>query len=158
MDFIPIVAGGTPSISTDGRYVGYSAYTPDADGETHSNVYQYDRTEDMTVRLSQSPEGERGDGVSSGASVSVDGRYVTFESQASNLIAGDTSAGGVFRWDRVTGVIQRISVNNSGAVAAGSGSASISGDGLHVAIASTATNLVPGDTNTRNDVFVRNLG
>ena len=159
MDFKPIAAGGSPSISTDGRYVGYSANADDADGELHGNVYLYDRTEDMTVRLSQSPEGERGDGISSGASVSVDGRYVAFESQATNLVSGDTSVWDAYRWDRLTGVIQRISLSNNGVAGnAGSGFASISGDGLHVAFASTATNLMPGDTNSRNDVFVRNLG
>lgn len=89
--------------------------------------------------------------------MSADGRYIAFASRANNLVSGDTnSAIDIFAYDRVTGAVERISVDSSGAQSNGSSSsAALSADGRFVAFRSTATNLVAGDTNARSDVFLR---
>jgi Tol biopolymer transport system component len=92
-----------------------------------------------------------------GPLLSTDGRYAVFASAATNLVADDLNGQwDVFVKDRLTGVVDRVSVSTSGAEAdALSTTASISGDGRYVAFMSDATNLVPGDTNGVRDVFVR---
>jgi Tol biopolymer transport system component len=91
-----------------------------------------------------------------GASLSADGRYVTFTSIASNLVAGDSNGEyDVFVRDRQTGSTNRLSVDAAGnQVQASSFDSSISADGLTVAFASDAATLVSADTNGLNDVFV----
>ena len=98
-------------------------------------------------------------GASGPAGISADGRYVLFDSTASNLVPGDTNgAQDVFVRDLKTATTERVSVSSTGAQGNdGSGLASISADGQVVAFASPATNLVPGDTNGVSDVFVHNL-
>ena len=104
-------------------------------------------------------------GTVGGASLSSDGRFVVFESDAPTFVAGDTNGvRDVFVKDRATNAITRVSVATPvGGVAAqgngvsghpASGGSVISGDGRLVAFTSLATNLVPGDTNGQSDVFV----
>jgi hypothetical protein len=101
--------------------------------------------------------GARSNDHSSDAYISADGRYVVFSSSASNLVAGDTNAvNDVFLRDRVTGQTTRVSVSTNGAQGdGGSYRPSISADGRYVVFSSSASNLVPGDTNAAGDVFVR---
>jgi len=112
--------------------------------------------------VSMSSTGEPGNGGSYYASISADGRYVAFSSDATNLVPGDTNGViDVFRKDRLTGEVVRVSVG-AGGVEANDESytyylTAISADGRRVCFASDATNLVPGDTNGREDVFVRDL-
>ncbi|RWN65759.1 MAG: hypothetical protein EOR99_20160, partial [Mesorhizobium sp.] len=89
-------------------------------------------------------------------SISADGRYVAFDSEASNLVAGDTNgARDVFVFDQQLGTTTRVSVDSAGGDANGhSQSPSISADGRYVAFYSSASNLVAGDTNGATDVFV----
>ena len=86
--------------------------------------------------------------------ISADGRFVAFDSFASNLVAGDTNGVvDVFVRDRVAGATERVSVSSSGAQANGSVSAAMSADGRFVAFSS---DLVAGDTlEDLDDVFVR---
>ncbi|MEV4491958.1 hypothetical protein AB0K04_17805 [Micromonospora coxensis] len=90
------------------------------------------------------------------ATISGDGRHVAFTSHASNLAPGDTNGvDDVFVHDRVTRQTRRISLTTTGAQASGpSSQPRISADGRHVAFASTADDLVAGDTNEASDVFV----
>jgi Tol biopolymer transport system component len=89
--------------------------------------------------------------------ISAHGRYVAFESDATNLVAGDTNGRpDVFVRDRRTGKTERVSVTSSGGQSNGdSGSATMSNDGRYVAFFSAASNLVARDTNDEPDVFVR---
>lgn len=91
--------------------------------------------------------------------MSADGRYIVFSSEATNLVPGDTNtAFDIFVFDRNTGSIQRVSVTNSGGQSNGSSlNSSISADGRYVCFSSSANNLVTGDTNAREDIFVRDL-
>jgi hypothetical protein len=89
-------------------------------------------------------------------SISADGQIVAFISHASNLVAGDTNGSNdVFVHDRVTGITERVSVDSSGVEGGGDCySPSISADGQIVAFESASSNLVGGDTNGADDVFV----
>ncbi len=90
---------------------------------------------------------------------SADGTKVYFESTASNLVAGDTNGGmDVFVKDLTTGAVTRLSTTSSGGEANGSsGPFALSADGTKLVFASSATNLVAGDTNGTADVFVKDL-
>lgn len=116
----------------------------------------------LTERVSVASDGTQanGDSTSWYLSLSSDGRFVAFSSRASNLMSGDTNGSeDVFVRDRVAGVTERVSVASDGAEANSYSSAfpSISSDGRLVAFESVASNLVPGDTNGRGDVFVRSF-
>ena len=91
--------------------------------------------------------------------VSADGRYAVFESSAANVVSGDTNnRRDVFVVDRQTGGVSRVSVDSNGAQAnSDSFYPSISADGRYVAFHSSASNLVAGDANGSQDVFVRDL-
>src|SRR5262249_5319963 len=88
--------------------------------------------------------------------ISADGRFVAFESDASDLVAGDTNGkGDVFVYDRTLAQMTRVSVATDGTQGDGASTQpAISGDGRYVAFTSSATTLVVGDTNGYEDVFV----
>ncbi|HVE63617.1 MAG TPA: hypothetical protein VNB94_07445 [Mycobacteriales bacterium] len=93
-------------------------------------------------------------------SATRDGRYVVFNSDATNLVPGDTNEfSDIFMHDTGTGTTTRVSVSSTGAQATGGpcGSPTISADARFVAFDCVATNLVPGDGNESTDVFVREL-
>jgi len=148
-----------PSISADGRYVAFvSRATNLVVGDTngHLDVFVHDRITGATTLASVDSSGRQSDDDSWLASISADGRCVAFESVATNLVPGDTNRlNDVFVHDRTTGTTSRVSVSSSGAQGYGdSFHPSISADGRHVAYQSSATNLVPYDTNGYWDVFV----
>ena len=112
-----------------------------------------------TQRVSVSSAGVQGN-LRSGIykpSVSADGRYVAFESAASNLVAGDANGYiDVFVRDRKLHRTYLVSVSSAGVQGNdASFDPSISADGRYVAFESDASNLVAGDTNGYPDVFVR---
>src|SRR5689334_19603847 len=108
---------------------------------------------------SVSSRGAPGNEGSFGGALSADGRVLTFPSYASNLVPGDTNqSADVFARDRVRGVTERVSVATSGRQANGAVVGdwpAISANGRYVAFDSDASNLVHGDTDGSNDVFVR---
>lgn len=147
------------ALSRDGRYIAFesdaSNLVPnDTNGTT--DVFVYDRETRQTTRVSVGSAGVQGNGKSFGAKISGDGRYVAFESNASNLVDGDTNgATDIFVHDRETHLTTRASVDSAGHQADGNSSYAImNGDGRYVAFFSFATNLVLNDTNNANDVFV----
>jgi hypothetical protein len=109
-----------------------------------------------TTRVSVASDGTQGNSGSAWSAISADGRYVAFESYASNLMPGDTNGvRDIFVHDRQTGQTNRVSVASGGIQSNNfSELASISADGRYVAFYSGASNLVPGDTNGAGDVFV----
>ena len=134
---------------------------PDVATKGILNVYLRDRT-DGTIRLaSGSRTGTSGgNGHSFGARVSLDGRYVVFESEASDLVWGDENGtGDVFLWDSIEERTVLISVNRGGATS-GNGASWCPGltpDGSRIAFVSAASDLIQGDTNGYHDVFVRDI-
>ena len=148
-----------PSISADGRYVAFSSPATNLmPGDSHGTdqVYLRDRVAGTTTCLSVSADGAMGSAQSTDPSISADGHVVAFWSWAPDLVPGDTNANpDVFVRDLRTGTTERVSVSTAGIQAAGgSWYAALSGDGRYVAFRSAASNLVPGDTNARGDVFV----
>jgi Tol biopolymer transport system component len=147
------------TISADGKFVVFSSDATNlvaGDTNNANDIFVRDLVAGTTERVSVSSSGVQGNNFSQYADISADGRYVVFQSAASNLVAGDTNGGtDVFRRDRLLGTTTMISVKSGGALAgAGSQESAISGDGRFVAYFSGVTNLVPNDTNDRNDVFV----
>jgi len=109
-----------------------------------------------TSRVSVDSGGAEGDGESSGVSLSADGRYAAFYSNASDLVAGDTNGvRDVFVLDRQSGTVERVSVATGGAQGDGySAAPSISADGRYVAFVGT-DGLDGGSPFTPGHVFVR---
>ncbi len=151
------------TISADGRYVVFgSAATNLVAGDTNGlhDIFVHDRQTGNTSRVSVSSNGEQGDSNSYLPIMSANGRYVAFNSVATNLVAGDTNGWlDIFVHDRHTGTTERVDVSSSGEPGVhGGGPPSISADGRYVAFGSTAFNLVAGDTNHfpngGKDVFV----
>lgn len=112
-----------------------------------------------TARISVNSNNVQGNSVSNFSSISADGRYVAFSSNASDLVAGDTNGvEDVFIRDRLTGQTSLVSVDSTGQQGDGdSWNAAISADGKFVAFTSSAANLASVDTNGFPDIFVRNL-
>lgn len=151
-----------PSISADGRLIAFSSdannlSTIDNDGVT--NVYVRDVEGATTTLVSQSSGGAAANGLSAGAAISANGRYVAFCSNATNLTAiEDYSITNLFLRDLVTGITTRVGLGNTGnGPTAGTCDAAISADGRYVAFGSKAPNLVANDDNGVNDVFVRDV-
>jgi len=145
------------SISADGRYVVfYSSATNLVNGDTngYDDVFLHDTQTGETTRVSVSTGGTEGNGLSHSPSISFDGRYVAFQSLATNLVANGHSGSEVFLRDTVNNTTILLSVAEDGAPGdGGSENPSISADGRYVVFQSGATNLVAGDTNGLTDVF-----
>ncbi len=154
-------ASGVPRISADGRYVVFSSQARNlVTGDTNGvyDIFVRDREMGETTRVSVTSGGGQGDGASFVASISADGRYVAFRSAAGNLVVGDTNnQDDVFLHDRDAQETIRISVGPGGVEGDGpSIKPAISADGKYAVFESWATNLVNGDNNGQEDVFLYN--
>lgn len=152
-----------PVLSTNGRYVAFwswaSNLVPD-DTNNIPDVFLHDRATGATERISVSSGEAQGNdysGYLGRASISSDGRYVAFQSRASNLVVGDTNgAWDVFVRDREFGTTSCVSLGTSGLPGNNwSQNAAISANGRFVVFDSWASDLVPADTNACKDVLVR---
>jgi hypothetical protein len=157
-----------PSISADGRFVSFTGDrlvagdTNQANGSSASDVYVRDMVAHTTTMVSVSSDEVEGQASSLGSSISADGQTIAFRSHANNLVAGDTNdtdtQPDIFVRHITAGTTERASVATAGTQSNGfSDQPYLSGDGTHVAFSSNATNLVANDTNTNDDVFVRDL-
>ena len=149
-----------PSFSADGRYVAFiSSASNLVAGDTNaaSDIFVRDTVAGTTTRVSVDSSGSEANSGSDYPSLSADGRYVAFYSSATNLVAGDTNgASDIFVRDTVAGTTTRVSVDSSGSEGNNdSYYPSLSADGRYVAFYSWASNLVAGDTNGAEDIFVR---
>jgi Tol biopolymer transport system component len=167
-----------PSISADGRFVAFTSFATNlVPGDTNESpdVFVHDRDADgdgvldergaiSTKRVSVSTDGAqtiRGESLLVRPSISPDGRFVVFSSTSSRLVPGDTnSRGDAFLRDLVTQTTERVSLGMDGAqpnahAAAFGLPSAVSAGGRYVAFYTEASNLVPGDTNGKYDVFVR---
>jgi Tol biopolymer transport system component len=146
------------SLSQDGRFVLFSSLAPDlVPGDTNNerDIFVRDRQAGTTTRISVSSAGAQSNGDSHAGYLSADGRFATFVSSATNLVAGDSNGvQDVFVHELATGVTTRVSVASDGTQSdAWSTGCGITPDGRFVAITSDANNLVPGDLGLR-DIFV----
>ena len=148
-------------ISGDGRFVVFRSFATNlALSDTNGNwdIFVRDRLLGTTSLVSSSSSGQVGDSFSYSPSISHDGSVVTFWSNSSNLVAGDSNGQfDVFLKDLGTGSIERINVDsNANQATGGQSHKSIANNtGQLVGFWSNATNLVAGDTNNTNDVFIR---
>src|SRR5439155_1499293 len=147
-------------ISADGRFVAFlSSASNLVGGDTNGviDVFVRDRKTGKTTRVSVNSHGAQGNRGSIVRSISDDGRFVSFDSAANNLVGGDTNTVvDVFLRDRKTGKTRRVSVHSHGPQPyAARFRPPISADGRFVAFYSDAANLVAGDGNAAGDGFVR---
>jgi Tol biopolymer transport system component len=158
----PDGASNLPSISADGRYVAFHSLASDlviGDGNGNYDVYVRELVAGTTVRASVDTRGGDPNDGSLVPSISADGRYVAFQSLASDLVNGDGNGTyDVYVRDLIAGTTVRASVDTGGGDPNGlSILPSVSGDGRYVAFSSSATDLVQGDGNDTFDVYVRDL-
>jgi Tol biopolymer transport system component len=158
-------ASDSAAMSANGRYIVFASTASNlVEGDTNhaSDVFLHDQASGVTTRVSVSGRGRQPNGPSFMPEISSDGRYLAFQSFASNLVRGDTNGlTDVFVRDLATGKTTRVSLTSRGRQArcnigaCESTEPVLSAHGRYVAFQSSATNLVPHDTNRLGDVFVR---
>lgn len=179
---VSVATDGTPadagtqafviSISADGQFVAFPSLATNLVPDDTNNawdIFVHDREKSETTRVSVSSDGMQADAGSYGVSISPDGRWVTFGSNASNLVPDDLNGVmDVFVYDRQAGQTERVSVATDGTEANEASGFTliapdgidfaygtlISADGSTVAFMSNASNLVVDDTNASQDIFV----
>jgi Tol biopolymer transport system component len=158
-------AGGSysPQFSADGRFLIFTSHaanlTTNENDQGFLNIYSREMASGQISLLSVRGAGDRlGNNSSSSPSVSSNGQFIAFESDATDLVSGDTNGfRDIFLRDAVSGTTTLISINSAG-VGGGNGvssNPSISPDGRYILFESSAENLVPDDTNRIADLFLR---
>jgi len=170
---ISISSGGTqgndasysPRISYDGRYVVYESIASNlvaSDTNNTSDIFVYDVQNGTATMADTDSSGTYANNHSQHPDISADGRFVVFDSFASNLVSGINPYGKgpqVFIKDMSSGAIKALSLSTSGGTSnSGNYNPRISCDGNIVVFSSKATNLVSGDTNGHDDLFLVSLG
>lgn len=152
-------SSSTPILSPDGRYVWFSSSASNlvaGDTNGQSDLFVHDRQTDVTSRLDiTAATGLPLDGGVFLADVSPNRRWVTFSSNATTIVPGDTNGQyDAFRLDTQNSTVTRVSPSGPNQATAGSFAGSVSTDGRFVFFESTFGNIVADDTNGRSDVFV----
>lgn len=144
-------------ISANGRYIAFDSLATNlvrGDSNGFSDIFVKDLHTGTIERVNVADDGTQADNESLTYSMSANGRYIAFSSYADNLAPGDTpDAQDVFVHDRLTGRTEVLV--KAGAAGAQTSDPSISANGRYVAFTSSRSDLVPGDTNNRGDIFVR---
>ena len=148
-------------ISADGRFVAFSSYATNLVADDHNgaeDVFLRDLTRNETYLISTASGRTQGDASSESPSISSDGHFVCFRSNASNLVPGDTNnQADIFLRDRAKLTTTRINIRPDGKQTKGSVfGCDISNDGRFIAFDAEAGRLVEGDTNQDFDIFVYN--
>jgi Tol biopolymer transport system component len=156
--FSPLYDG----ISADGRFVVFESDATNlvpADGNGLRDVFVRDRRLGTTTRVSEAVGGGDAAGESRYPSISEDGRWIAFMSEAPDIVSDDTNAvQDVFVYDRHSGQISRVSMGWDGSEGNGnSRTPSISGDGRYVAFRSGATNLISESMDSSKSIYVCDL-
>jgi len=157
-----------PSLSGDGSLVAFTSTASNISvtekGVSNNNVFLYDVQKDNSIMISIDPISRKGGGGSK-PSISHDGNRIAFYSHTSTLVANDNNGlWDIFLWEKNIPILKRISLTADGKERnQGTESANrivapaISGNGQYIAFATTATNMVPGDINSFQDVFVYDI-
>ncbi|HUR26551.1 MAG TPA: calcium-binding protein [Planctomycetota bacterium] len=156
------IATPTLGVSDDGSVIAFASAASNlvaGDANGVMDIFVRDRALSTTELVSCALTGVPGNALSQSPTASDDGRYVAFESTASNLVAADGNGqSDVFLRDRLLGTTTRLSEPQGGGDANGASSDPfVSGNGRFVSFSSMATNLVPNDLNARADIFVLDL-
>ncbi|MEE9401569.1 MAG: hypothetical protein V3V47_00055, partial [Desulfobacteria bacterium] len=111
-------ASAAPSNSSDGRYVAFESQADNLvanDTNTDKDIFVHDRQTGTTTRVSVDSTGVEGDDLSAAPSISSDGKYVAFRSDATNLVGGDTNPfSDIFVHELLGGTTTLVSVDSSG--------------------------------------------
>ena len=147
------------TLSANGRFVVFQSRATNlvlGDNNNRNDLFIHDLQTNQTTRLSVSSDGQEGNSDSRAPSISADGRFVAFYTDATNLVPDDNNnRADVVVHDRQTGETTRASVSSDGQEGNESSlSPRISADGRFVAFWSDASNLVAADNNGQKDVFV----
>jgi len=155
----------TGSLSANGRYVVFSSTAANLTGVGGMHVYRHDRSTGATVLVTVAKTGSPSTAGGFAASISADGRFVSFASQGSDFVDGDTNGLlDIFLRDMNSGTTAMVSASQTGAPADlgaivnnVAGKREISDDGRYVAFTSSATNLVPTPNNGKSQVYVKDM-
>ncbi|MHB9132340.1 MAG: triple tyrosine motif-containing protein [Armatimonadota bacterium] len=155
-----------PYISADGRYVVYTSLASNLDTNSPDtnesyDIFVYDTITHTTTRVSVPNIGGESNDHSYAPVINADGSVVVYSSRATNLLGGTGSGfAHIYRYDRSVGVTTLVSAAIDGTPGnsdSGLYGAAVNGDGTVIAFSSSASNLVAGDTNGRDDIFVSDL-
>lgn len=153
-----------PSISADGNYITYASdannlVTNDNNGLT--DIFLYNTQTKTTNIVSIATDGTQANDRSMVPGINANGRYITFNSWANNLVTGDSNGAlDVYVHDMITGTTTRVSVATGGIQAnslSSTGVLPISADGRFITFDSAANNLALGDSNGNWDVFLHDM-
>jgi Tol biopolymer transport system component len=139
-----------PDLSDDGSFIVYQSWSDNlVSGDTNAacDIFLFDRTTGTTTRMSMTPAGGEADGNSTHPAISGDGRFISFSSDATNLVFDDTNGvADLFVVNRETGTIERVNLGPDDCQADAFGGlfpeSVLSQDGRFVAYVSLASNLV----------------
>jgi hypothetical protein len=153
---------GINAVSSGGAYIAFASAASNLVPQDYAgiqDIFRFERDSGNIERITSGFEGGEANGDSSGASISRDGRYIVFHSEAENLVSNDGNFNlDIFWHDTQNGQTQLISRRPEFSQSNGDSSqAVVSDDGRYVAFQSNASNLVDNDTNGVSDVFVRDL-
>ena len=152
----------SPTLTPDGRVVVFESLATNLapeDTNRHRDIFVHDRKTGLTTRVSVDRRGNQANNFSQDPRLSADGRYIVFESLASNLVTGDTNGViDVFVHDRQVGRTSRVSVGHDGIQGNNASvNPTISEDGRYVTFESFATNLLPDKPEQAKQVFIYDL-
>ncbi len=160
----PVSSLNVPILSDDGRFAAFECVRPDITGSRNSDVFVLDRQTGTADLISQHAPGlasstAAGTSFLPSRALSAGGRLVAFASHAENLVPNDgNGVRDVFVRDLAAMTNLLVSIN--GGTNSGNGASLdpvISANGRYVAFSSVAGDLVAGDTNSIQDIFVRDL-
>jgi Tol biopolymer transport system component len=159
----PIISLDSPSMSADGRYVAFSSFSSNLvpeDTNARRDIFVRDTLTNTTTRVSVDSAGNQRNIDSSAPSISADGRFVAFRTYTKDQFVPGigrqnprTFSEDIFVRDTLTNTTTNVSANSAGNRAVAD-HPSISADGRFVAFNAESSDLVPGDTNNSNDIFV----
>ncbi len=143
-----------PTLSADGRYVAFYSFADNlvvGDTNSVSDIFVHDRNTGVTTRVSYNTDGTQGNDNSFSSTLSADGRYVAYDRSKDRLSFGSD----IFVHDRNTGTTALVSRNTLGEPGnIHSSDPALSADGRYITFKSGSDNLVAGDTNGFEDIFV----
>ena len=147
-------------ISSDGSIIAFESDASNIvpDGNLKRDIFTYTLASGVVSRVSVDSSGAEANGDSLGATLSATGRYVAFESTASNLVADDlVGINDVFLRDRENATTKRVSINSNATESDGASLDTFeASDGSRTLFTSSGSNLISGDTNAKSDIFAYN--
>lgn len=159
-DHEPDFGGLRPKLSASGRWIAFESKSTnllETEGDFSNDIYLYDARKDLTLQVSRVEGGGDPSLSCTRPAIAGSGRFVAYDSADTQIVTPDVAnTSEVFLFDRKKKITERISVSSEGeAVSGHSSAAAVSKSGRHVAFESTSTQLVPGDSNNKRDIFLR---